>query len=117
MEDAHVIDLNFDKKGTALFGVFDGHGGKEVALFAHHHIVRVLRDKVIPPSEERGHDDSALMTTLFEEMASRGGRGRWGEGSVAVITARPGGRRSVLDLPFLTLFRPLSRSPHRRTGR
>jgi len=36
MEDAHIcltIDLDQDEK-IMLFGVFDGHGGKEVALFA-----------------------------------------------------------------------------------
>jgi serine/threonine protein phosphatase PrpC len=36
MEDAHIcqsINLPGDKLGT-IFGVFDGHGGKEVAVFA-----------------------------------------------------------------------------------
>ena len=36
MEDAHVaysITLPSGKTGT-LFGVFDGHGGKDVALYA-----------------------------------------------------------------------------------
>jgi len=102
MEDAHVIDLNFDKKGTALFGVFDGHGGKEVALFAHHHIVRVLRDKVIPLSVGRGHDDSALMTTLFEEMARRtgavgGGKCGGHNGEAGGPTQRP---RLTFSHPF-----------------
>lgn len=32
MEDAHIAEPNFDKE-TSLFAVFDGHGGKEVALF------------------------------------------------------------------------------------
>lgn len=31
MEDAHICQLNFDGEGTLIFGVFDGHGGKEVA--------------------------------------------------------------------------------------
>lgn len=36
MEDAHItteVDLGDGKKGM-LFCVFDGHGGKEVAVFA-----------------------------------------------------------------------------------
>jgi len=36
MEDSHVANLKFmgnDKK--ALFGVFDGHGGREVAVYCH----------------------------------------------------------------------------------
>jgi len=32
MEDAHIINLSFDSE-TALFGVFDGHGGNEIAKF------------------------------------------------------------------------------------
>ena len=43
MEDSHIaviglkethVTSNFDKDETGLFAVFDGHGGKEVALFA-----------------------------------------------------------------------------------
>lgn len=34
-EDAHLIDLNFDPDNEmVLFGVFDGHNGPEVALYA-----------------------------------------------------------------------------------
>lgn len=32
MEDAHIAELDIGD-GNALFGVFDGHGGREVALF------------------------------------------------------------------------------------
>ena len=39
MEDAHCIHLD----GTFAFvGVFDGHGGKEVALYVGKHIVNQL---------------------------------------------------------------------------
>ena len=31
-EDAHIADLKLPN-GEAIFGVFDGHGGKEVALY------------------------------------------------------------------------------------
>ena len=43
MEDAHIAHVNFDGTGKSLFGVFDGHGGKEVALFAKRHFLEVLR--------------------------------------------------------------------------
>ncbi len=33
MEDSHIADLNIGNKGVHAFGVFDGHGGKEVALW------------------------------------------------------------------------------------
>jgi len=31
MEDAHILELNINGEGISIFGVFDGHGGKEVA--------------------------------------------------------------------------------------
>ena len=44
MEDAHLaisIDLHDGKKGM-IFGVFDGHGGKEVAVFAAEKYKQIL---------------------------------------------------------------------------
>ena len=38
MEDAHIMDMDIGpNKDTQLFGVFDGHGGKEVAEFVGRH--------------------------------------------------------------------------------
>ncbi len=35
MEDAHYLEDNFNGKNyQAFFGVYDGHGGKEAAVFA-----------------------------------------------------------------------------------
>lgn len=34
MEDAHITDCRFNgEEEEALFGVFDGHGGREVAVY------------------------------------------------------------------------------------
>lgn len=41
MEDAHISKFNIDKD-VHLFGVFDGHGGKEVARFVERHFVEEL---------------------------------------------------------------------------
>ncbi|KXZ57009.1 hypothetical protein GPECTOR_1g911 [Gonium pectorale] len=38
VEDAHVVSLDIDGRGTALFAVFDGHSGREVSAFCAQHI-------------------------------------------------------------------------------
>lgn len=43
MEDAHINILTFDKDDdAALFAVFDGHGGQEVAQYCRDHVPGVL---------------------------------------------------------------------------
>jgi protein phosphatase 1G len=37
MEDASIHINNFPQKGHYLFGVFDGHGGAEVAQYVQKH--------------------------------------------------------------------------------
>jgi len=41
MEDAHLAEVKLDPEGnTCLFGVFDGHGGAEVAKFCQRYMVK-----------------------------------------------------------------------------
>ena len=43
MEDAHITDISQgDKKQYDIFGVFDGHGGKEVSQFVKNHFTKEL---------------------------------------------------------------------------
>ena len=43
MEDAHIADINLGNSGQIhIFGVFDGHGGKEVAQFVANHFSQEL---------------------------------------------------------------------------
>lgn len=42
MEDSHISDLNISKN-THIFGVFDGHGGKEVAQFVKNHFTEEIK--------------------------------------------------------------------------
>jgi len=41
MEDSHIAHLNLSG-GNQLFGVFDGHGGQEVALYVKKHFATEL---------------------------------------------------------------------------
>ena len=42
-EDAHVANGKFNNnENEALFGVFDGHGGREVAVFSNKHYEDIL---------------------------------------------------------------------------
>ncbi|EFJ42878.1 hypothetical protein VOLCADRAFT_97065 [Volvox carteri f. nagariensis] len=67
MEDAHVVNLDIDGNGTALFAVFDGHGGREVASFCAQHIVSTaqtgdaeVEEVVRSPAFSRGDLEGAL---------------------------------------------------------
>ena len=42
MEESHIARLNV-QKNSHLFGVFDGHGGKEVAQFVKNHFTEELK--------------------------------------------------------------------------
>ena len=42
MEDAHIAHVNMDGTGLSLFGVFDGHGGQEVALYVKNNFKKQL---------------------------------------------------------------------------
>lgn len=43
MEDSHIAEINLDNE-TCVFGVFDGHGGAEVALFVKENFVKELKN-------------------------------------------------------------------------
>jgi serine/threonine protein phosphatase PrpC len=43
MEDAHIVNYNF-APNVACFGVFDGHGGKEVAEFSSKFFIKELQN-------------------------------------------------------------------------
>lgn len=43
MEDSHIVATDIDGTGISIFGVFDGHGGKEVAKFVEIHFVEEIK--------------------------------------------------------------------------
>lgn len=42
MEDAHILETNIKGEDISIFGVFDGHGGKEVAKFVERHYINEI---------------------------------------------------------------------------
>ena len=38
MEDVFAIELESGERGQAFVAIFDGHGGKEAALYAKYHL-------------------------------------------------------------------------------
>lgn len=43
MEDSHIAQTDIDTD-THIFGVFDGHGGREVAIFVSKYFIRELKN-------------------------------------------------------------------------
>jgi serine/threonine protein phosphatase PrpC len=59
-EDKHIAILNGDGHNQKIapvnmFGVFDGHGGKEVSAFLHKHLPKCLVDARIPYPLKKSH--------------------------------------------------------------
>jgi len=45
MEDAHIANGNFmNDPNKAIFGVFDGHGGREVAIYCNEEYQQILEE-------------------------------------------------------------------------
>ena len=61
MEDSHIADLNLGKSAH-LFGVFDGHGGKEVAQFVKKHFADELKKN---KNYQKGNYKAALTETFL----------------------------------------------------
>ena len=62
MEDAHIANLDIGD-GISLFGVFDGHGGPEVAKFVKIHFTNCLTNS---PAFKRRDYKLALQYTFLK---------------------------------------------------
>jgi len=60
-QDAHSTILNLDGRGASFFAVFDGHGGKEVALYAAKHLHEALKGE----EAYKGGDLSTALKASF----------------------------------------------------
>ena len=66
MEDAHIAEV-FSSGEGALFGVFDGHGGAEVARFVQKHLLsEIQRLEELPADAENATE--TLLVRAFHRM-------------------------------------------------
>jgi len=66
MEDSHISDLNVGtNKSTNVFGVFDGHGGKEVAVYVKRHFTEELINNA---SYKNNKDMKKALSETFLKM-------------------------------------------------
>jgi len=65
MEDSHIAKFNIckDIEDVHIFGVFDGHGGKEVAKYVEKHFVHELLSNA---SFKAGNYENALIETFLK---------------------------------------------------
>lgn len=61
MEDAHTTILNLPQSKTALFAVFDGHGGSKVALYSG----RKLQERLVKDDAFQSGNYSVALITSF----------------------------------------------------
>uniref|UniRef100_A0A3B5M3Q9 Protein phosphatase 1G n=1 Tax=Xiphophorus couchianus TaxID=32473 RepID=A0A3B5M3Q9_9TELE len=66
MEDAHNCIPDFDEE-TAMFAVYDGHGGEEVALFCSKYLPDIIK-------EQRTYKDGKLQKALEDAFLAIDGR-------------------------------------------
>jgi serine/threonine protein phosphatase PrpC len=63
MEDSHISDLSKGQNGKSnIFGVFDGHGGKEVAVYVKKHFTEEL---LANANYQKGEIKRALIETFL----------------------------------------------------
>lgn len=62
MEDSHIAECDIGD-GNSLFGVFDGHGGPEVAKFVEKHFTKSL---INSPQYKRKDFKQALEQTFMK---------------------------------------------------
>lgn len=81
MEDAHVLLPDFDKN-SALFAVYDGHGGAQVANFASQNLHLYIKESLLAnPNESR----KTILLDAFAKTEQRIIDERFTSGSTAVV--------------------------------
>ncbi|KRX00345.1 Protein phosphatase 2C (PP2C)-like domain [Pseudocohnilembus persalinus] len=64
MEDAHICATDIGGEDISIFGVFDGHGGKEVAKFVELHFV----EEIVKLQEYKDKNFEEALIKVFQQM-------------------------------------------------
>jgi len=73
MEDAHICNTKLDADGSALFAVFDGHGGIEVAKFCEANFERILLNNANYKNKNYGKALQETFVALDEILLTMAG--------------------------------------------
>ena len=66
MEDVSIIMNDFPSRGSMLFGLFDGHGGREAAEYASTHLPQEIKKRM----EATGKPKSAIINAFIQTHAN-----------------------------------------------
>jgi len=70
MEDEHYLEDGFNGvPSQGFFAVYDGHGGREAAVFASQNLHKILAEKL--EAEHYTFDDPSKMTEIFEYVYAK----------------------------------------------
>jgi protein phosphatase 1G len=79
MEDAHLAEVALPSDpDTAIFGVFDGHGGAEVAKFCQRYMAEEFTRLKASPAGDTGHGVEEALIQVFHRMDDMLRDNRWG---------------------------------------
>ena len=93
MEDAHIAKLDF-RDNQHLFGVFDGHGGKEVAIWVERNLINIL-------TQDKKYKDGKYNDALYRSFIEVDKRLNAKEAKQEMLKIReenPEGKNPFLDL-------------------
>ena len=85
MEDSHVTSLDVLEGEVSVFGVFDGHGGCEVAIYVGNHLVDELKKN---ENFKKGNYKQALIDVFL--LLDKQMLGESGKKELAKISQRQG---------------------------
>ena len=82
MEDAHIVDINFNSQGWLFAGVYDGHGGEYASLYAVKHLHQVFLNLFLIEKDPQAAFSHAY-ENISQDLAREEDLGRHGSGATA----------------------------------